>query len=240
MSDQPPPYYPPSSNTRLQSPPFAQSVTGKHWVCDGCDTAIAAAHPRVRCLICKAYDLCAVCALVFLTSGGQNRPPVLSQTWITYRAYSQSTVGTRLRSHIAPHSGKICDVCGTGIPAQHPRVGCLICPDYDLCAVCALGRDHFAGEHTSAHSTAIFLTSGGRNRPPVISQTGISYGPNSPSTLNTRLQSSALSQNVFFHNCDGCRTVIAAAHPRDRLLGVTPRGIRKYKGEYRTARRGKA
>jgi hypothetical protein len=231
MPDQPPPYSLPSSNPPLQSlaTPFGHPI---NWGCDGCDIVIAAAHPRVRCLICKSYDLCAVCALgecftgehtsahptaIFLTSGGRNRPPVISQTWIAYGANSHSTLDTRLQSHIVAHTGQICDVCETGIPAAHPRVHCLICPDYDMCAVCALG-DRFTGEHTSAHSTAIFLKSGGRNQPPIISQTGISYAANSPSTLNARLQSSPLLQNYFHHNCDGCRTVIAAAHPRVRCL----------------------
>ncbi|KAJ7918571.1 hypothetical protein B0H13DRAFT_1992635 [Mycena leptocephala] len=228
MPDQPPPYSP-RSNTQLQSPPNPQGVNS---VCDGCDTVIAAAHPRVRCLICKDYDLCAVCALgecftgehtsvhstaIFLTSGGRNRLPVISQTWIAYGANSHSTLDTRLQSHIVTHNGQICDVCEAGIPAAHPRVRCLTCPDYDICAVCALG-DRFAGEHASAHSTVVFLKSGGRNQPPVISQTGISYAVNSPSTLNARLQSSPLLQHNLYHNCDSCRTVIAAPNPRVRCL----------------------
>ncbi|KAJ7798493.1 hypothetical protein B0H14DRAFT_2906546 [Mycena olivaceomarginata] len=70
----------------------------------------------------------------------------------------------------------------------------------------------------SAHSTAIFFTSGGRNQPPVISQTGISYGTNPPSTLNTRLQSSVLPPQAWNRLCDGCLTHIPAAHPRVRCL----------------------
>ncbi|KAJ7139238.1 hypothetical protein C8R44DRAFT_302121 [Mycena epipterygia] len=186
----PPPYSLPSFDTRPQSPALAPSVTG--YTCDACHTDIPAAHPRVHCRICLDYDMCAVCALgerltgihmsahataIFRTSGGQNQSPVASQAWISHGANSPSRLETRLQSPALAPSATVhtCDACRTHIPAAHPRVHCRICADYNMCAVCTLG-ERFAGDHTSAHSTAILRISGGRNRPSVNSRTWISYG----------------------------------------------------------------
>ncbi|KAJ7748399.1 hypothetical protein B0H16DRAFT_906633 [Mycena metata] len=151
-------------DTRLQSPAFTLRAIG--FTCDVCEEGIPALAPRVHCLICNDYDLCAVCALgedfagghtsahstvIFRICGNTNQVPVVSPTWILYES--------------AFHTGRgnySCNACETFIPTGHPRVRCLICRNYNLCAVCALG-ERFAGEHTSAHSMAIFHTSGDQN-----------------------------------------------------------------------------
>ncbi|KAJ7648413.1 hypothetical protein B0H17DRAFT_1103305, partial [Mycena rosella] len=61
------------------------------------------------------------------------------------------------------------------ITAGSPRVHCLTCPDYDLCADCALG-ERFGGAHSAAHPTTTYRISGDAGTLPVISQASISYG----------------------------------------------------------------
>ncbi|KAF7298615.1 Oleate hydratase [Mycena indigotica] len=55
-----------------------------------------------------------------------------------------------------------CDACAKPIPPADPRVRCLdaACPEYDLCAVCALG-ERFTGQHTVEHETVVYRPSGG-------------------------------------------------------------------------------
>lgn len=68
-----------------------------------------------------------------------------------------------------------CDACMRPITAGFPRVHCLTCPDYDLCANCALG-ERFGGAHTAAHPTTTYRMSGDVRTMPVMSQLSISYG----------------------------------------------------------------
>lgn len=55
-----------------------------------------------------------------------------------------------------------CDACRTSIPPLNPRVHCLdpACPDYDLCANCALG-ERATPPHAPGHRTKVFRTAGG-------------------------------------------------------------------------------
>ncbi|KAJ6505677.1 hypothetical protein C8R47DRAFT_1192355 [Mycena vitilis] len=73
-----------------------------------------------------------------------------------------------------------CDVCKSSIGLQDPRIHCLDCPDYDLCAKCAVsGRD--SGTHSVGHRTQVFKTSGGGALAPVLSSATIFYGATSAS-----------------------------------------------------------
>lgn len=58
-----------------------------------------------------------------------------------------------------------CTTCAQPIAAASPRVHCLVCADYDLCASCALG-ERFAQGHATAHETQVFKRSGGGGAPP--------------------------------------------------------------------------
>lgn len=59
-----------------------------------------------------------------------------------------------------------CDSCHTFIVPLNPRVRCLVCADYDLCAICALG-ERFTPGHTGDHSTQVFKYCGGNGQAPV-------------------------------------------------------------------------
>ncbi|KAF8212770.1 hypothetical protein K438DRAFT_1957377 [Mycena galopus ATCC 62051] len=61
-----------------------------------------------------------------------------------------------------------CDVCKTCIRLTDPRIHCLDCADYDLCANCAVG-ERVTGTHVLAHRTRIFKISGGGAVDPVPS-----------------------------------------------------------------------
>ncbi|KAJ7828925.1 hypothetical protein B0H14DRAFT_3718272 [Mycena olivaceomarginata] len=53
-----------------------------------------------------------------------------------------------------------CDVCKTRIGLKDPRIHCLDCADYDLCANCAVG-ERVTGTHVLVHRTRVFKISGG-------------------------------------------------------------------------------
>ncbi|PBL01450.1 hypothetical protein ARMGADRAFT_1007463 [Armillaria gallica] len=63
-----------------------------------------------------------------------------------------------------------CDSCSQAILPSKPRVHCLSCLDYDLCADCALS-ERFTGQHDSSHRTQIYRLSGGGDLPPSLSET---------------------------------------------------------------------
>ncbi|KAJ6511739.1 hypothetical protein DFH09DRAFT_1374398 [Mycena vulgaris] len=48
-----------------------------------------------------------------------------------------------------------CDSCARPIAPSDPRIRCLECPEYDLCADCAIG-ERFTQAHAAAHSTLVF------------------------------------------------------------------------------------
>jgi hypothetical protein len=67
--------------------------------------------------------------------------------------------------HGAASSFYYCHGCTETIPAQKARIRCQQCPDYDLCANCAvLGTVTRA--HMSSHSTTLYRTSGFSGPPP--------------------------------------------------------------------------
>lgn len=59
-----------------------------------------------------------------------------------------------------------CDSCRQTIPVVNPRVHCLVCPDYDLCANCYLGERCTQG-HVIGHAAQVFKQSGGNGAQPV-------------------------------------------------------------------------
>ncbi|KAF8891553.1 hypothetical protein CPB85DRAFT_1566207 [Mucidula mucida] len=61
-----------------------------------------------------------------------------------------------------------CDFCTLFIPSDKPRLQCLTCPNYDLCAQCALGSKS-NGEHLLSHPTQTYSISGGQGVQPVVS-----------------------------------------------------------------------
>ncbi|KAK0208027.1 hypothetical protein DFS33DRAFT_1300795 [Desarmillaria ectypa] len=63
-----------------------------------------------------------------------------------------------------------CDSCSQVILPSKPRVHCLTCSDYDLCADCALS-ERFTSQHDSSHRTQIYRFSGGGDLPPSLSET---------------------------------------------------------------------
>ncbi|KAJ7347192.1 hypothetical protein DFH08DRAFT_1001873 [Mycena albidolilacea] len=67
-----------------------------------------------------------------------------------------------------------CDECTTMIPGISARVHCLTCPDYDICADCAL-TERFGGNHTTAHPAEVYRISGDSTLEPVRSQTVVTY-----------------------------------------------------------------
>ncbi|KAK7030208.1 ZZ-type domain-containing protein [Favolaschia claudopus] len=68
-----------------------------------------------------------------------------------------------------------CDACRQPIPTSSSRVHCLTCPDFDLCASCALGERFGAGSHMSSHPTEIYRISGDVTVAPVRSTASIVY-----------------------------------------------------------------
>ncbi|KAJ7164247.1 hypothetical protein C8R46DRAFT_1220753 [Mycena filopes] len=89
-----------------------------------------------------------------------------------------------------------CDICATKIELDNPRVHCLDCLDYDLCANCALGQ-RFNGTHTTTHRTQVLKNSGGGVHPPVPSAIVISYGsPPATATTTTTLEAGMSSLAV--------------------------------------------
>ncbi|KAJ7640902.1 hypothetical protein B0H17DRAFT_1105209 [Mycena rosella] len=67
-----------------------------------------------------------------------------------------------------------CDGCSRSISSKDPRIRCIDCPDYDLCANCAVG-ERFSGGHIAAHGTLVFRVSGGGSQTAIASSTAIVY-----------------------------------------------------------------
>ena len=69
-----------------------------------------------------------------------------------------------------------CSSCIRQIAPTDPRVRCLICREYDLCANCAIGG-RFTNGHVFSHKTQVYNESGGGNegRAPVLSENTIFY-----------------------------------------------------------------
>lgn len=59
-----------------------------------------------------------------------------------------------------------CDSCKQAILPDHPRIHCLICYNYDLCASCGLG-EQYSGNHVAAHHALIYKCSGSYDESPV-------------------------------------------------------------------------
>jgi Zinc finger, ZZ type len=83
-----------------------------------------------------------------------------------------------------------CDSCTQAIAPADPRIRCLICRNYDLCANCAIG-ERFTGEHLASHQTQVYKESGGiAGHLPVLSRNMIMYtGTPSPPGRSTRYSS---------------------------------------------------
>ena len=72
-----------------------------------------------------------------------------------------------------------CDSCRQSIVPTNPRVHCLVCADYDLCANCALG-ERFTTGHVAGHSTQVFKQSGGNGQQAIPASTPVQAAPNTP------------------------------------------------------------
>ncbi|KAK0245432.1 hypothetical protein EDD85DRAFT_800944 [Armillaria nabsnona] len=62
-----------------------------------------------------------------------------------------------------------CNSCSLAILPSKPRVHCLSCLDYDLCADCPL-CERSTGQRDSSHRTQIYRVSGGGDLPPLLSE----------------------------------------------------------------------
>ncbi|KAF9484867.1 hypothetical protein BDN70DRAFT_871837 [Pholiota conissans] len=67
-----------------------------------------------------------------------------------------------------------CDSCRLGIVPTNPRIHCLVCADYDLCANCAIA-ERFTQGHQAGHQASVFKQSGGGGQHPVPSANTIVY-----------------------------------------------------------------
>lgn len=73
-----------------------------------------------------------------------------------------------------------CDSCTEAIAPADPRIRCLICRNYDLCANCAIG-ERFTDGHLVSHQTQVYKESGGIDgRSPVLSRNSIVYAAPPP------------------------------------------------------------
>ncbi|KAJ7121673.1 hypothetical protein C8R44DRAFT_736451 [Mycena epipterygia] len=68
-----------------------------------------------------------------------------------------------------------CDFCERAIGSTDPRIHCLDCAEYDLCANCALG-ERFTRKHAASHRTRVFKMSGGGPQESITSTAAIFYG----------------------------------------------------------------
>ncbi|KAG7097562.1 hypothetical protein E1B28_004899 [Marasmius oreades] len=69
-----------------------------------------------------------------------------------------------------------CDLCSQSILSDSPRVHCLICTEYDLCANCTLG-ERFSKGHSLEHAMTVFKKSGGNGeRPSVAERVSLNFG----------------------------------------------------------------
>lgn len=62
-----------------------------------------------------------------------------------------------------------CDFCSQNIAADSPRIHCITCPDYDLCANCSLG-ERFSKGHSLEHDVTVFKVSGGSGERPLVAE----------------------------------------------------------------------
>ncbi|RDB17242.1 hypothetical protein Hypma_001767 [Hypsizygus marmoreus] len=75
-----------------------------------------------------------------------------------------------------------CDSCNQSIASTNPRIHCLTCRDYDLCANCGVG-ERFTNGHVGSHQVQVFKESGGGEHQAIPSFSTISYAP--PSQIPT-------------------------------------------------------
>ncbi|KAJ7253737.1 hypothetical protein B0H12DRAFT_1219159 [Mycena haematopus] len=68
-----------------------------------------------------------------------------------------------------------CNLCLRAIAPTDPRINCLECHEYDLCANCAIGAEEFPGGHLATHRICVFRMSGGGAQAPVLSLSTIVY-----------------------------------------------------------------
>ncbi|KAJ7101245.1 hypothetical protein B0H15DRAFT_990853 [Mycena belliarum] len=88
-----------------------------------------------------------------------------------------------------------CDNCARPIPATDPRIHCLDCVDYDLCANCAVGERFGGTTHIAGHSARVYKISGGGAHAPAMSAAAIVYAGTHAATAATALQESSPAPN---------------------------------------------
>jgi hypothetical protein len=88
-----------------------------------------------------------------------------------------------------------CGSCTQAIAPTDPRIRCLICRNYDLCARCAIG-ERFTDGHLNSHQTQVYKESGGINgHLPILSGNTIFYAEPPSSSGPSRQYSSGHDQN---------------------------------------------
>jgi len=95
--------------------------------CDGCG-AFPITGDRFKCTVCHNFDLCTTCE--------QKNTHPTSHPLLKIKEAPRRDI----------HHGVTCDGCGV-VPIKGVRFKCLVCPNYDLCAVCEAKNAHPA-DHT--------------------------------------------------------------------------------------------
>jgi len=95
--------------------------------CDGCG-AFPITGERFKCTVCHNFDLCSTCE--------QKNTHPTSHPLLKIKEAPRRDI----------HYGVTCDGCGV-VPIKGVRFKCLVCPNYDLCAVCEAKNAHPA-DHT--------------------------------------------------------------------------------------------
>ncbi|KAF8065071.1 hypothetical protein FPV67DRAFT_167847 [Lyophyllum atratum] len=86
-------------------------------------------------------------------------------------------------AYTGPPQNFFCDSCTQTILPTDPRIHCLTCHDYDLCANCAIG-ERFTKGHIGSHNIQVFKASGGGPNQPVLSTNTIVYTHGPPNYPN--------------------------------------------------------
>ncbi|KAF8189170.1 hypothetical protein K438DRAFT_1833076 [Mycena galopus ATCC 62051] len=133
-----------------------------------------------------------------------------------------------------------CNACQRPIPSVDPRINCLDCVEYDLCAKCAVAK-RFTHGHTAVHRTRVFRMSGGGAQAPVASsiaivypaeQTPIANVSSAPSRRPTALDTFT-RQPRLARMRTSTMSAVAVSAPRDEAYSSPPPSYSTTPGEGR-------